>query len=164
LAAHINPVLQHLGPHSQDAISNLLRRSGRPGAHEPHLVDRESPGNGPELAPRNVRWMAGVYLADELTGLVRVRDGPSEGHVEAMLFVDARWRRQGIGTMLLKATLEWATLHQASTLRFVCARTDWPMRQLARKFGARLDLVLGELIADIPLAQGIHQQHAASSG
>jgi hypothetical protein len=56
-----------------------------------------------------------------------------------------------------------ALRHQAGTLRLVCARTDWPMRHFARKFGARLDLVLGQLVADIPLGQRIHEQHRASS-
>ena len=95
--------------------------------------------------------MAGVYLADELTSFVRVRGGAPEGHAEITLFVDAKWRRQGIGTMLLQAAMEWAAQHRASALRLVCARTDWPMRRLAEKFGARLDLVLGQIVADIRL-------------
>jgi GNAT superfamily N-acetyltransferase len=137
LAAPVNPVLLHLSPRNQDAISNLLR--GLDG----------SPSS--DSASSDVRWMAGVYLADELTSLVRVRDGSPEGHVETTLFVDAKWRRQGIGTLLLKAAMEWALLNQASALRLVCARTDWPMRHLAEKFGARLDLVLGQIVADIRL-------------
>ena len=108
--------------------------------------------------------MAGVYLADQLTSFVRVRDGSAEGHVETTLFVDAKWRRQGIGTLLLEAAIDWAARYQAGALRLVCVRTDWPMRQLASKFGARLDLVLGELVADIPPGQRIHQQRASSPG
>jgi hypothetical protein len=33
----------------------------------------------------------------------------------------------------------------------VCDRTDWPVRHFAKRFGARLDLVLGQIIVDIPL-------------
>jgi GNAT superfamily N-acetyltransferase len=164
LAAHIAPVLLQLGFCNQDAISNLLRGSGQPNCHAPvGAMNRESSDDGSDLASPTVRWMAGVYLADELTSFVRVRDGSSEGHVETTLFVDAKWRRQGIGTLLLEATMDWASRHQAGTLRLVCARTDWPMRHFARKFGARLDLVLGQLVADIPLGQRIHEQHRASS-
>jgi GNAT superfamily N-acetyltransferase len=81
-----------------------------------------------------------------------------EGQLEATLFVDAKWRRRGLGTLLLKATIDWASLRRASMLRLVCARTDWPIRHFARKFGARLDLVLGQLVADFPLGQRIHEQ------
>ena len=76
----MNPVLQHLSSRNQDAISSLLRGSDRSAAADP-----ESP---------DVRWMAGVYLADELTSLVRLRDGSLEGQVETTLFVDAKWRRR----------------------------------------------------------------------
>jgi GNAT superfamily N-acetyltransferase len=109
--------------------------------------------------------MAGVYLADELTSLVRVHGAP-EGHVETTLFVDAKWRRQGIGTLLLKAAMEWAEQHQARALRLVCARTDWPMRHLAEKFGASLDLVLGQIVADIRLGSPSvnHAQRRGDNG
>jgi GNAT superfamily N-acetyltransferase len=148
-------VFQHLGPRHQGAILDLLRRSGRPACSDPHdiVINFKDGDNGSLPASRHLRWMAGVYLADELTGLVQTWAGPIDGQVEAALFVDLKWRRQGIGTLLLKATMDWAALHQARTLRFVCARTDWPMRHFAGKFGARLDLVLGQIVADIPLGQ-----------
>ena len=151
----MSPVLQQLGSRNLDAISNLLRGSAQPEWPPPHIaaIGRQSFEDGSDLASPPVRWMAGVYLADELTSFVRVRHGSSEGHVEPVLFVDAKWRRRGIGTLLLKATMDWASRHQASTLRLVCARTDWPMRHLAEKFGARLDLVFGQMVADIPLVQ-----------
>jgi GNAT superfamily N-acetyltransferase len=135
------PVLRHLDAGNNDAISGLLRRrvelwSG--------ATDIPSPAS---------RWMAGVYVADELTSLVQAREGVLAGSVEAMLFVDPGWRRQGIGTLLLQATMDWASDRKANSLRLNCERTDWPMRQFAGKFGARLDLVLGELVADIPLGR-----------
>lgn len=162
---HMSPVLQQLSSCNQDEISNLLRGSDQPnGTASPiAAIDRNNPDDGPDLASPTVRWMAGVYLADQLTSFVRVRDGSFEGHVETTLFVDAKWRRQGIGTLLLEATIDWASRHHAGTLRLVCARTDWPMRHFARKFGARLDLVLGQFVADIPLGQRIHEQQRASS-
>jgi GNAT superfamily N-acetyltransferase len=161
----MSPVLLQLGSRHRDAISNLLRAAGQPN-HPALAVAATDRNDGPDLASTDVRWMAGVYLADQLTSFVQVRDGSAEGHVETTLFVDARWRRQGIGTLLLEATIDWAARYQAGALRLVCARTDWPMRQLARKFDARLDLVLGELVADIPIPPGprIHQQRASSPG
>jgi GNAT superfamily N-acetyltransferase len=159
----MNPALQPLSSRDQDAISDLLRGSGQPGCPAPHLatIDHPSFDNGPDLASPAVRWMAGVYLAGELVGFLQVRDGLFEGQLEATLFVHAKRRRRGLGTLLFKATMDWASLRQASMLRLVCARTDWPMRHFARKFGARLDLVLGQLVADFPLGQRIHEPQPA---
>ena len=98
-------------------------------------------------------WTAGWFIADELRGVVRAGDASRGGHVEAELFVEEGWRRQGIGSMLLEETLEWALRGEAATLRLVCGRTDWPMRHFAERFGARLDLVFGQMVADIPLVQ-----------
>jgi GNAT superfamily N-acetyltransferase len=160
---HMNPVLQPLSSRHQDAISDLLRRSGQPGCPAPHVatIGHQSFGNGWDIASPAMLWMAGVYLAGELAGFVQVHDGPLEGRPEARLFVDAKWRRQGLGTLLLKATMDWASLREANMLRLVCTRTDWPMRHFAGKFGARLDLVLGHLVADFPLGQRIHEQQRA---
>jgi GNAT superfamily N-acetyltransferase len=133
MVARIGPVLRQLNPGSQSGILDLLRESGLPARSEPHLI-----------APA-AEWIAGAYLADELTGFVQAGNGLLEGVVETTLFVKAKRRRQGIGTLLLRATLDWASLHRAHALRFACARTDWPMRHLAEKFGARLDLVLGQI-------------------
>jgi hypothetical protein len=55
--------------------------------------------------------------------------------------------------MLLKETQDWARRGEAATLRLVCDRADWPMRHFAERFGARLDLVFGQMVADIPLVQ-----------
>jgi GNAT superfamily N-acetyltransferase len=84
---------------------------------------------------------------------VRAEHATRARHVEAKLFVDEKWRRQGIGSMLLKETMDWARRSDADALRLVCERTDWPMRYFAEKFGARLDLVFGQMVADIPLVQ-----------
>jgi len=97
--------------------------------------------------------MAGGYFEEDLTSFVEAGDSSSGGYVATTLFVDAKWRRRGFGTLLLKATMDWAALRQASGLRLICARTDWPVRHFAEKFGARLDLMLGQMVADIPLGQ-----------
>jgi GNAT superfamily N-acetyltransferase len=160
----MNLVLQHLSLRDQDAISNLLRGSGQPGRPERHVIapttnnlDSDSPALPAE------RWMAGVFFAEELTSFVWACDGSLDGQLEAELFVDPKWRRQGIGTLLLEAAVDWALLCKARSLRFVCARTDWPMRRLAEKFGARLDLAFGQIIADIPLGGRISQRQSSQT-
>jgi GNAT superfamily N-acetyltransferase len=155
MVARIGPVLQHLGACSRGEILKLLRGSGQPGCPEPHLgeITPQDYDDASRIAPPAARWIAGVYLAEELTSFVQACDSPFDGRVETTLFVDVKWRRQGIGTLLLKAAMDWASRRQAGTLRFVCARTNWPMRHFAEKFGARLDLVLGQIVADIALHQ-----------
>jgi GNAT superfamily N-acetyltransferase len=103
--------------------------------------------------PPPMTWAAGLFVANELTGVVRAGSATPDAHVEAALFVDREWRRQGIGSILLKEAMDWARRAEATTLRFVCDRTDWPMRHFAEKFGARLDLVFGQMIADISLVK-----------
>lgn len=153
-------VLQHLNSSNRGAILELLRGSSLPGYAGPQVIaiDAGDIGGGSGPTSLTAQWMAGAYCAEDLTGFVQARDGSFDGRsfdsqVQTMLFVDERWRRQGIGTLLLKAAMDWASQRQASTLRLVCARTDWPMRYFAGKFAARLDLVLGQIVAEIPLGQ-----------
>jgi GNAT superfamily N-acetyltransferase len=80
-----------------------------------------------------VYWMAEARVAGELTGFVQASDGTPRGYAEATLFVRVECRRQGIGTRLLDAAAQWAMLRNATALRLVCARTDWPMRHFAER-------------------------------
>jgi GNAT superfamily N-acetyltransferase len=148
-------MLQHLSIPNQDAILNLRRISGQPGYPRPHVItiDSGSIDNGSCSLPPAARWLAAGYFAEELTSFVQATGFSSDGYVETTLFVDAKWRRRGFGSLLLKTAMDWASLRQASGLRLVCARTDWPMRHFTEKFGARLDLMLGQMVADIPLGQ-----------
>jgi Acetyltransferase (GNAT) family len=146
-------VVQQLGPCSEAAVLDLLYRCGQSSCSNQCLpptsrmiVDRFS------LSTPLAWWTAGCFLTNELRGVVCAGGASCEGHIEAMILVDERWRRQGIGSVLLEETIDWARRGKANTLRFVCERTDWPMRHFARKFGARLDLVLGQIVVDIPLA------------
>jgi GNAT superfamily N-acetyltransferase len=140
------PMLQHLSIRNQAAILNSSRASGQPNCPTQHVIviDSRSLDNAE-------RWLAAGYFAEDLTSFVQATGVSFDGYVETTLFVDVKWRRRGFGTLLLKATLDWASLHQASGLRLVCGRTDWSMRHFVEKSGARLDLVLGQLVADIPL-------------
>jgi GNAT superfamily N-acetyltransferase len=144
-------IVRPLGSRSEAAVQVLLRRCGQSGRNPgtgQMILDLISQSTEPAMT-----WTAGLFVANELTGVTRASAASREGHVEAMLFVDEEWRRQGIGSMLLSEALDWSRRRDAATLRLVCDRTDWPMRQLAEKFGARLDLVFGQMVADIPLVQ-----------
>jgi GNAT superfamily N-acetyltransferase len=149
------PMLQHLSVPNQDAILNLKRISGQPSCQRPHVItiDPEGADNGTCGLPPAARWLAAGYFAEELTSFAQAAGFSSDGYVETTLFVDTKWRRRGFGTLLLKATMDWASLRQASGLRLVCERTDWSMRHFVEKLGARLDLRLGQMVADIPLGQ-----------
>jgi hypothetical protein len=153
MGVHEDMVFEHLGPRNQAAILNFMQGSGQSSCASSHVfaMDFKSLDNSSRDTPPLAKLMAGAFLADQLTGFVQAYDCSFDGCVETILFVDERWRRQGIGTSLLKASMEWASQRKGTNLRFVCAKTDWPMRHFVQKFGARLDLVLGQMIADIPL-------------
>jgi len=80
-------------------------------------------------------FIAGTFVADTLVGVVEVFAAGSDGVVEVAFAVHSDWRRRGL-----------------CSARMVIARNNWPMRQLAAKAGARLDLDLDEIYADIALA------------
>jgi GNAT superfamily N-acetyltransferase len=140
-------VVRRLTARGEAEALALLRYAGQAGRHDPVF---QAAG---EMILQPAAWRAGLFVANELRGVVRAEDATRAGRVEAMLFVDEGWRRQGIGSVLLKETMDWARRVDANTLRLVCERTDWPMRHFTEKFGARLDLVFGQIIADIPLVQ-----------
>jgi GNAT superfamily N-acetyltransferase len=146
-------VVQQFGPLSEAAVLDLLYRCGHASpSNQCFPAMSKSIFDGISLSmPSLASWTAGCFHASELRGVVCAGDASCEGNIEAMILVDERWRRQGIGSVLLEETIDWARRGEANTLRFVCERTDWPMRHFARKFGARLDLVLGQIVVDIPL-------------
>jgi GNAT superfamily N-acetyltransferase len=99
-------------------------------------------------AAAGAAYMAGAFDAGQLIGVIEVfaaRDGVGE----VAFAIDADWRRQGLGSALLEAATRWAEQAGVATLRMVISRNNWPMRQLAHKAGARLDLYLDEIFADV---------------
>src|ERR1700737_2748441 len=97
---------RHLDSHIEAAILGLLHA----GQTSYALTATESEGldhYSGHTSPR-AHWTAGVFFADELTGFVRAYEASSDGHVETTLFVDEKWRRQGIGSHLLRRPMDWA--------------------------------------------------------
>ena len=97
-------------------------------------------------------FMAGVAAEGKLVAVVEAFAANRDGIVEVAFAVDGDWRRRGLCSALLDAAKHWAEQAGITTLRMVIARGNWPMRQLAHKAGARLDLELDEICADIAVS------------
>ena len=65
--------------------------------------------------------------------------------------VDVEWRRRGIASALIKAAKSWAMEQGMENLLVACSRSNWPIRSLLEKVGARLDLIFGEIVAQVPI-------------
>jgi len=97
-------------------------------------------------------FTAGAFVDGTLRGVVEVFEG--NGGVSKIAFaVHQDWRRRGFGFALLTAAREWAQRSGVTTLRLAMSRSNWPIRNLAEKVGARFDLSLDEIRADIPVTK-----------
>lgn len=101
------------------------------------------------------RHTIGLFVAQEtrqeLAGCVEIyRENPF--CADAVLVVDARWRRLGFGRTLLDAALSWAVWNAVATVRLTFSRHNWPMRRLVADADARLDVAHDEICAEIAVA------------
>ena len=106
-------------------------------------------------------FMAGRFIDGTLVGVVEVFVDGGDGLAEVAFAVHGDWRRCGVCSALLEAAKEWAAQSGVKTLRMVIARNNWPMRQLADKAGARLDIDLNEIVADIAVSSATGLERAA---
>src|SRR5262249_251052 len=97
-------------------------------------------------------FIAGTFVADTLVGVVEVFAAGRDGVVEVAFAGHSDWGPRGLCSALMEAAKQWAAPFGVQTLGMGNAGNNWPMRQLAHKAGARLDLDLDEIYADIPLA------------
>jgi GNAT superfamily N-acetyltransferase len=111
------------------------------------------------LALSTAAFIAGAFVQGRLRGIVEVYDTNRAGVSEAAFVVAPDWRRRGLGFALLQAASLWARDSDRTALRLVFARSNWPMRQLAGKAGARFDLVLDDIEADVVIDGGCHGDH-----
>ena len=93
-------------------------------------------------------YIAGALDANRLIGVAEVFAARA-GVAEVAFAIDAKWRRRGVASALLEVATRWAGQASVAALRMVISRNNWPMRQFAQKAGARLDLCLDEIFADI---------------
>ena len=107
-----------------------------------------------DFAVREAAWIAGLFVANELCGVVELYECRDAQDVEAAFAVASAWRRQGVGTALLHAAIGWARRSHRSRLRMMFSRHYWPMRRLASKAKAQLDLDMEELIACVMIGGG----------
>jgi GNAT superfamily N-acetyltransferase len=145
---HIN--VHHLTSRDEMAIrSFLLRLDCRSRvARFGHSVSDEALVHHVNYAFGKAFWIAGARIDRQLCGLVELYNSGS-GWLEAAFVVEQQWRRRGVAWMLLHAAKERAAGTDIGALRMFFPRNNWPMRQLASKANAKLDLVLGELSAEV---------------
>ena len=95
--------------------------------------------------------MIGIYVEHTLAGALALYDCAHPGRAHVAFAVDPQWRRRGLGWALLNAATRVAADARANHLRLIFSRQNWAMRQIARKADARLDLLMGEICADIAI-------------
>jgi GNAT superfamily N-acetyltransferase len=93
----------------------------------------------------------GIFLDDKLAGAAEIYRCGDTGAYEVSLVVDRPLRKRGFGWNLLSSATAWARDAEADSVRLVFSRHNWPMRRLATRACARLDLSLDELNAEIRL-------------
>jgi GNAT superfamily N-acetyltransferase len=99
-------------------------------------------------------FIAGTFSDDWLVGVAEVFQTGSDDMVEVAFAVHGDCRRRGHCSALLQDAQQWAARSGIKTLRMVISRNNWPTRQLANKMGARVDLDLDEIRADLYVAAG----------
>jgi GNAT superfamily N-acetyltransferase len=102
-----------------------------------------------DYATREAAWIAGLFVSNELCGVLELYECRNPQIVEAAFAVASTWRRQGVGTALLHAAIGWARMSHRSCLRMMFSRHNWPMRRLASKAKPQLDLDMEEFIASV---------------
>ena len=100
----------------------------------------------------NADWIVGAFIGERIRGLVEVYSGQSSDDVEAAFVVEREWRRRGLGWALLQAAIQKARACEADAIKMIFSRHNWPMRKLASKASAKLDIVLDEMCVEVPLS------------
>lgn len=146
-----DPALNALGAADEIALRNLLLGLDEASriSRFCHLIDNSAIVRHAHRAVREAAFIAGVFIDSELCGAVEVYEACEPGEIEAVFAVTRRWRRQGIGTALLFAAVEWARRSRCTKLQMSFTRGNWPMRRLAAKAEPSLHLGLDKLTATV---------------
>jgi GNAT superfamily N-acetyltransferase len=102
-----------------------------------------------EAATQDASKVFGIFVDDQLRGVLEAYTRPNARHAEVTLVVHQSWRRRGLGTALIRSAQKWAVSSNLETLRLRFSPKNWPMRHLAQKADARLDMMLDQMSADI---------------
>ena len=108
-------------------------------------IDRSS-----QALPDRPRLL-GAFVEGQIQGLLEFCRAGVSGHSEVALVVAPHWRRKGLGWALLRGAMRLGLQAHARSIRMVFPRTNWPMRKIARKANAQLDLVLDQIHAVVAL-------------
>ena len=128
-------------------VDKFLLLSGRRGSDG----QRITAADGGAAVLGEAAWTAGAFHEDELKGLISISDPSAYEPARVFLLVDPAWRRKGIALALIEAAKVWAMDQGMQNVLMTCSRSDWPTRSLLEKIGARLDLVFGEIVANVPI-------------
>ena len=83
---------------------------------------------------------------------------------EAAMTVDQEWRDLGVGTALLARLSELAADASARRLRLLCVPLNLRLIHVARKFGADLKCLSGDLLVELPLPSRAQRDIAQGAG
>lgn len=103
-------------------------------------------------ASSQATMLLGAFSGKRLCGLLEAY-ACNAGDVEVALAVELSLRRRGIGWRLLRAAIEHGALTGMARLQLIFAADNWAMRRIAQKAEARLDLVFGQMCANIDLCR-----------
>jgi GNAT superfamily N-acetyltransferase len=103
-------------------------------------------------ASREATMLLGAFTERRLCGLLEAY-ACDAGDMEVALAVELGLRRQGIGWDLLQTAIGQGPLNGANRLQLIFSGDNWAMRRIAQKAGARLDLVFGQMCANIDLCR-----------
>lgn len=100
---------------------------------------------------RNACLVLGVFCNQQLRGVLELYRRDIAGRIALWLVVERDSRRLGMGWRLLDASIQHGPLIDARSYDLSFSRDNWPMRRLAHKAKARLDLALDTYRARIDL-------------
>ena len=132
----------------EPTVRKFLLLSGHQDAHAGRTT---AAVDGGQVAFGEAAWTAGAFHEDELRGLISISDPSAHEPAKVFLLVDPAWRRKGVALALIEAAKAWARDQGMQNFLMTCSRSDWPTRSLLERIGARLDLVFGEIVANVPI-------------
>ena len=97
-------------------------------------------------------FTAGAFVEGKLVGVVEVFETRANATAEVAFAVHADWRRHGFASALLDAAKRWAEASGFRVLRMVISPSNTPMRRLAERAGASIDVACDEICAEIAVA------------